>query len=202
MVAAAEFIFMGNGVDDRIQAVNIRSHTDRFFFKARINFWDRLDGRVDRLGVDVNLVHEIGEGLNPEGDPFAKIGIGEIPNLHIFSCIEARFFSECRDGIVIKTRPRIFPAVEVRHPVGNVHVDAINSGSCDLPYTLHINLAPRRSVGTDPYIFLPFGNPEGGASAKNGGSTTDFSLEAIWVLFGYRLRSFFATGREAIRVRR
>ena len=176
MIAAAEFVFVCNRVDDRIQAVNIGSHADRLRLNPRIDFRYGLDLRVDRLCVPGNLLHEICNRLDAKIDPAAEIRIGKIAELQIFLGVEPRLLPECRHGVVVKAGPCLLPAVEMRHPVRNVDVDAINARRGDLPDPLHVRLAPRRGVGSDPHILISFGNPKRGAATKDCGLAVDLAL--------------------------
>ena len=53
-------------------------------------------------------------------------------------------------------------------PERDVHVDPVDTGGCNLPDPLHINLAPCRGVGTDPDILVTLGDPKCGASTEDG----------------------------------
>ena len=76
MIAGAEFIFMRDGINDRIQTINVRADTNRLLLDAGVNFGNRFDGWIDRLRVSVNLLQEVSDGFNSELNPFAKIRIG------------------------------------------------------------------------------------------------------------------------------
>src|SRR5438094_8429510 len=101
-------------------------------------------------------MHEVGEGLNSELHPLAEVRVGKISQFQFVLSVERGLLLESRDSVVIETGPRIFPTFEMRHPVGNINVNTIDAGSRDLPKTLHVNLAPFHSVGSDPHVFVSF----------------------------------------------
>src|SRR5512133_3158715 len=81
MIAATELVLVSDGVDNRIQAVNIRADANRLLFYAGINFWNGLDLRVDGFCSAIDFAKKLGEGINSEGDPLAKIRVREITEL-------------------------------------------------------------------------------------------------------------------------
>src|SRR5580704_14065107 len=173
VIAVAEFVFVGDGVDDRIETVDIGADAYGFPFDARINFRNGFDLRIDRLRVAVNFSEEVGERLNAELHPFAEVRVGKISELEIALGVESSLLLERRDGVIVEAGPGIFPAIEMRHPVGNVDVDAVDAGGGDLAHALHISFAPLGSVGTDPDILIALSDPEGGAAAEDGGLAGD-----------------------------
>ena len=81
MIAAAEFILVGNGVDDVIELINVGANANRFFLNAGINFGNHHDGGVDGASVFADFAQEISECGDAEVDPPAKIGIGKVAEL-------------------------------------------------------------------------------------------------------------------------
>ena len=75
---------------------------------------------------------------------------------------------ERSNGVIVEAGPAIFPTVKMGHPIRNVYVDTIDTGSCDLPDSFHVDLAPFRGVGTDPDILVALGDPKCGASTEDG----------------------------------
>ena len=198
MVAIAEFIFMRNRIDHAVQAVNIRSNPNRLALNARINFRNCLDRRIHALCVLVNFLHEISEGLNSELHPLAEISVRKISQLQIFLGIETSLFLESCHGVVVEACPRTFPAIEVRHPIGDVHIDSINFRARYLPHAFHVNLAPGRSIRTDPHIFIAFADPESAAASKDRRFSRNLPLQPIRMLLGQRVRSLFRVCRNAL----
>ena len=88
MISATKFVFVGNGIDHRIEAIHVGPHPHRFLFNPGINFWNRLDLRIHRLRRLIDLVQKIGEGLNPELHPLAESGIGKVSQLYIMIRIQ------------------------------------------------------------------------------------------------------------------
>src|SRR4029077_838297 len=100
----------------------------------RIDLGDRHDLRVDVLGVPIDLANELGDGLDAEIDPPAEMRVREIAHVQIAAGIEAGLPAESLHGVVVEARPRVFPALEVGHPVRDVHVDAIDTRGGDLTH--------------------------------------------------------------------
>src|SRR5438067_12891560 len=104
-------------------------------------------------------MHEVGEGLNSELHPLAEVRVGKISEFQFVLSVEPGLLLESRDSVLIETRPRIFPAFEMRHPVGNINVNAIDAASRDLPNTLHVDLAPFDRVGASPHVSVSLFDP-------------------------------------------
>ena len=171
MIATTKFVFVCNRVSDRVETVYIGANASSFFFNTRINFRNSLDLGIPRLCRAVDFLNEIGDGLDAEINPFSKVGIGKITKLQVPAGIEATTFSERGNRVIVEAGPTIFPPLKMRHPVRNVHVDAIDSSGGDLPDSAHVNLAPFRRVGTNPDILVAFGDPECGARTEDSGLT-------------------------------
>src|SRR3984885_9356900 len=199
VTALAKFIFVGNRVDNSIHAVNISSNPNRFLLNPRINLWNRLDRRIYRLSVPVNLCHEIGERPNPEINPLPKIPVRKIPQLQIFLGIEPRFFLESADGIVVETSPGILPPIEVRHPVRDIHINPINPRPRNLPHPFHVNSPPLGSIRTHPYILIPLAYPESGPASKERWLPLDVPLHPVWMFLEQGMRSLSRVSRNAFR---
>src|SRR5205807_5508540 len=121
-------------------------------------------------------MHEVGEGLNSELHPLAEVRVGKISQFQFVLSVERGLLLESRDSVVIETRPGIFPAFEMRHPVRNVNVNAVDAGPRDLPHTLHVDLAPFPRIRSHPNIFVSFLDPKCGSAAKNRRLTCDLAL--------------------------
>ena len=74
--------------------------------------------------------------------------------------IEAGLGLECRHRGIVEARPGVLPAVKVRHPIRNVHVDAVDARRGDLAHALHVDLAPFFCVRTDPDVLVARTYPE------------------------------------------
>src|SRR5437870_13831590 len=98
-------------------------------------------------------MHEVGEGLNSELHPLAEVRVGKISQFQFVLSVERGLLLESRVSVVIETGPRIFPAFEMRHPVGNINVNAIDAVSSDLSNTLHVVLATFHRVSSDLHVF-------------------------------------------------
>src|SRR5262249_48318660 len=160
-------VFVSNGVDDGIETVHVGSHAYGGFFNSGINFRNDLDFRVHRLRVLPDFVEEVGEGLHAKIYPLAEVGVGEVAELQVLLCIQSGGFTKRFDGVVIETGPSVLPTLEVGHPVGNIDINAVDSGSGNLPDALHVDPAPLGSVGTYPDVFIPLLDPECRSPAKN-----------------------------------
>ncbi len=198
MVAFAKFIFVSNRVDHRIETVNVSPHSYGFSFNPGIDFRNRLDLRIDALRGAVNLAQKIGEGLNPERNPLAERRIGKISQLQIVLRIESALLLECRDRIVIEAGPRVFPAVEVSHPVRNVDINSVNSRRRNLPHALHVGLPPLGSVGTDPNILISWPDPERAAPSEDRGLAGDLALQPVGMILGQRVRHLIPMRSDAL----
>src|SRR5438132_5829439 len=199
MAAVSEFILVRDGVYDRVQTVNIDTDPDCLLLDAGINFRNRLNLRVYRFRILIELTYEIDEGLNSKIDPLAEVRVGKISELKVVLRIESRLLLESRDCIVIETRPGIFPAFEMRHPVRNVNVNAVDAGPRDLPDTFHVDLAPFPRIRSHPNIFVSFLDPKCGSAAKNRRLTCDLALQQVGMIFRHRACSFVPMTRHALR---
>src|SRR5262249_14628787 len=94
------------------------------------------------------------------------------------------------NGEVVETRPSVFPAVEMRHPVRNVYIDSVNSGCGNLPDALHVSVAPRLGVGTDPDIFVTWPDPECCTRGKESRFAGDLALDPIGMVFHHGMCGF------------
>src|SRR5215470_10104029 len=142
-------------------------------------------------------MHEICHGLDSEIDPLAKGQVREVPDLHIFLRIQTCLFFERGYRVVVEAGPGAFPAFKVRHPVRNIHIDAINSCCSNLPHPFHINLAPFLCVRSDPYVLVPLLDPEGSSFSKNCRLSGDLALQPIRMLFGQRMCSLIRVCGDA-----
>src|SRR5439155_23445992 len=134
-----------------------------------IKCWDRLALPIQRLWRAINLRHEVREGLNSEFNPLAKIRIAERTQFQIFLCVQPRLLPEGGDGVIVETRPTLPPSIRMRHPVRNIHVNAINAGRCDLSHPFHVDLAPFGCIGSDPDILVALANPKSRATPEGRG---------------------------------
>src|SRR5580658_1233005 len=190
---------MRNRVHHSVQAVNISPNPHRLFLNPRINLRNRLDRRIHALGIPVNLLHEVGESSNPEINPLAKVPIREISQLEILLCIEPTLFLESGHGVVVKAGPRVFPPVEVRHPVRDVYINPVNPRPRNLPHPFHINLSPLRRIRTHPNILIPFANPESAPAPKNCRLSRNLPLHPVWMFLVQSVRSLIRVSRNALR---
>src|SRR5581483_10743051 len=97
---------------------------------------------------------------------------------------QAGLLAKCLNRVVVEARPGVFPAFEVRHPIRNIDIDPIDSGARNLPDPLHVDLAPGRSIGADPDIFVTLSYPEWSSPAENCRLAGDLSLQPIRMFFG------------------
>ena len=200
VVALSEFVFVGNGVDDRVKLIDVGSDARSGLFNAWVDFGDDGNARVNRDGVAANFSEKIIDGADAEVDPLAEARVLRIAELDVFARVEARLLAEGGDGGVVEAGPRVFPAGEVRHPVRNVDVDAVDTSGCDLAHALHVKLAPCGRVGGYPHILFAFGDPESGVGAENSGLSRDLALQPARMIFreGMRavgvLRNTFGSG--------
>ena len=142
--------------------------------------------------------HELRDGLDAEVDPLAEMRIREIAKLHIPTGIEAGLATEGLHRVVVEARPGVLPAVEVRHPIRNVHVDAIDARRRDLTHPLHVLLTPGRGVWGDPDILVALPDPEGGAAGEDGGFASELALQPIGMILGQRVRAGVGVLRDAL----
>src|ERR1039457_5461027 len=98
--------------------------------------------------------------MNAELYPLAETWVGIVADLYVMTCVQTGLPMKLRDCIVIEAGPAIFPPGEVRHPIRDIDIDAINSRGSDLADAFHIDFAPVRCVRTDPCIFFALGDPE------------------------------------------
>src|ERR1700691_2420719 len=189
---------MGNGVDDRIQTVNISPDAHGLFLNTGVNFRNRLDGRIHRLRVLVSLLHEIGERLNSEIDPFSETGVRKVSQLQVFLRIKPRLLFERSHRVIVEAGPTVFPAIEVGHPVGNVHVNSVDSRGRNLPYPLHVSFSPGWRVRANPHILVTLRYPESRAASKDRRVSTDLPLEQVGMILGEGMGSFVGVGRDAL----
>src|SRR5664279_4461098 len=159
VVTAPELILVRNSIIHGVQTVYVRPNPHRFLLDARIDFRNNLDPWIRRLCRLINLCHKVCDRLHAEVHPFAEVRICEVAEFEISLGIESSLLLKSRDGVIVKTRPRILPAIEMRHPIWNVHVNSINASSSNLTNTLHVRLAPLRRVGADPHIFVTLRYP-------------------------------------------
>src|SRR5215469_11103564 len=129
VIAFAELVFVSDGVDDGIEAVHVGSHPHCGFFNSRIDLRNDLDFWIHRFCILSNFVHEICERLDAKIYPPAEVWIGEVSELQVLLCIQTGLPTKRLDGIVIETGPSVLPSLEVSHPVGNVDINAVDSGS-------------------------------------------------------------------------
>ena len=201
MIAAAEFILVRNRIVHGVQAIYIRAHAHRFFLDARVNLRNRFDLRIHSLCRLVDLPHEVGQRLDPKIDPATKIWVREIAQLQFAPRVQPGLLTEGRHGRIIEARPTVLPSIEVRHPVRDIDVDAVNARCGDLPHSLHINLAPLRRVGTDPHILVTLNDPEGITTAKDRGLARDLALQPLRMVLDHRMRRLCGVGRDALQPR-
>ena len=154
--------------------------------------------RVDGLGVAIDLAHEVGDGLDAEIDPPAEMRVREIADVQIPAGIEAGLPAEGLHGVVVEARPRVLPAIEVRHPVRDVHVDAIDTRRGDLAHPRHVLLAPGRGVRRDPDVLVALSDPEGRAAGEDGGFAAALALEPVRMILGQRVRVAVGVLRDAL----
>src|SRR5437868_7126787 len=112
--------------------------------------------------------------------------------------VKAGAFPKFGDGVVIEAGPTAFPALEVRHPVGNVDVDAVDAGGGYLAHSFHVNFAPLWCVGTHPDVFVALGNPERRAAAENGRLSGELALQPIRMVLGECVRTLVGVGGDAL----
>ena len=174
VVAAAELVLVGDGIGDPVQLVDVGADHHRFALDAGIDLGDGHDLRVDRLGGTINLAHELGDCLDAEIDPSAEMRVREVAELQVAPGIEAGLLPEGLHGVVVEAGPGVLPAVEMGHPVGNVHVDAVDAGGRDLAHALHVLLAPGLGVGRDPDILVALRIQKAAPLVNEAGSPESF----------------------------
>ena len=87
------------------------------------------------------------------------------------------------------------------HPVGNVHVDAVDSCRGNLAHSLHVDSPPLGRKRADPDIFVAFFDPECRAPAEERFLSRDFLLQPVGMIFGHRMRRLIGVGGNALRTR-
>ena len=183
MVAGTEFILVRDGVHHAIHLIDIRADAHGFLFNPRIDLRNQHNGRTDGTCRVTNFAHEVRERVDSKIDPSAKFRVGKIAKFEIVMGIQARAFFEGCHSVVIEARPSVFPAVEMRHPVGDVHVNPVDSCRGDLTDSLHIKFPPLRRQRTDPNIFITRSDPESRARTENGRLTLDIALQPAGMVF-------------------
>jgi len=93
-----------------------------------------------------NLLDKIRHGLDAKINPPAKISILQVAQLEILLRIQPGFFAECLNRAIIKTRPGVFPAFKVGHPVRNIDINSIDSRRGDLSNALHVDILEKSST--------------------------------------------------------
>ena len=198
VVPAAELVFVGDGIGDSIQLVDVRADHHRRSFDPRIDLGNRHDRGVDGLGVAIDLAHEVGDGLDAEIDPPAEMRVREITHVQIPAGIEAGLPAEGLNGVVVEARPRVLPAIEVRHPIRDVHVDAIDTRRGNLAHPRHVLLAPGSGVRRDPDVLVALSDPERRATGEDGGFAAALALEPVRMILRQRVRVAVGVLRDAL----
>src|SRR2546426_12820126 len=86
---------------------------------------------------------------------------------------------------IVETRPTVLPSIKMRHPVRNIHVNAINAGRCDLSHPFHVDLAPFGCIGSDPDILVALANPKSRATPEGRGLPGYFALQPPRMVFAH-----------------
>ena len=197
MITGIRLIFVSNDVHDFIQPVDIGSNPHRGLFDAWVDLGNGLAFRIDRLNIFVNLLHEVSQGLNTKVNPLDETGIAIIPQFDVSFSIQSGLLFESGDRVIIKAGPTVFPAFEMCHPIGNIHVNPVNSRGRNLTDLVHVDFAPLSGVGTDPHVFVSLGDPEGSAAAEDSGFACDLSLHPVGMIFEKRVLPFNCMGSDA-----
>ena len=156
-----------------------------------------MPGLTD-LAVRSISAHELGDRCDAEVDPSAEMRIREVAELQVPAGIEAGPLAEGLDGVVVEAGPGVLPAVEVGHPVGNVHVDAVDARGRDLANSFHVLLTPGLGVGRDPDILVALPYPEGRAARERGGLARELPLKPVGMVLGEGVRALVAVLRDAL----
>ncbi len=144
-----------------------------------------------------DLPHELRHSLDSKIDPLPEVRVLKIAKLQILLRIQASLILERCDRCVIKTCPGVFPSVEVRHPVGNVHIDAVDARARDLSYSLHVCLPPVLRVRTDPHVFIARTDPERCSGSENRRLACDLPLQPVRMILHHGMRGFVRIRRDA-----
>src|ERR1700738_2167501 len=99
------------------------------------------------------------------------------------ACVQTGAAPESIYGIFVETCPRIFPAIQVSHPIGNIHVDSVNPRCGNFAHALHVSFPPFYGVWADPHILITWPDPKGGTGSKYRGLAGDLSLQPIGMIF-------------------
>src|SRR5579883_1449755 len=190
MVARTELVLVSDSIHHSIELIDVGADADGFLFNAGIDFRNDHDGGIHGARVLANLAQEGGEGGDSEIHPLAKIRVREIAELQIPARIEIRLLLESGDGKIVETGPGVLPALEVSHPVRNIHINAVDAGCGDLANALHINFAPWGGVGTDPDVFITWANPKCRAAGEDGGLACEFALKPVRMVLDDGMRRF------------
>src|ERR1700676_5309695 len=86
-------------------------------------------------------------------------------------------------GVFVKTCPGIFPAVEVSHPIRNVHVKSVDARCGNLAHALHVSFPPFYGIRADPHVFVTGSDPESGTGSKYRRLAGNLSLQPIGMIF-------------------
>ena len=111
VIAAAEFILVGNGIDVRVYLVDIRAHAGRLLFNTRIYLGNNRDAGTHLRRIGANLDEEIRDRADAKIYPLAEVCVLEIAELQILARIEAGVAAECRDRRIVKAGPAYPPSL-------------------------------------------------------------------------------------------
>src|SRR6185437_5446406 len=160
-------VFVRDSIHYGVKLIHICAHSRGRLLNSRIDLGDGNAAGIAGLYVGVDLFHEICDGLNAEIDPATEMGVGDIADPDIVTRIETGFATKRSDGVVIETRPAFLPTCEVRHPVRDVHVHAVDAGSGDLADDAHVSLTPFGRKRGHPDILISLPDPEGLPAAED-----------------------------------
>ena len=201
MIAITKFVFVRNCVNDCVHLVNIRADANRFRFNAGIDFGNGLDVGIDRLRISINVGDEVGQCADAKVHPFAEVVTREVAQLQVVTRIQSGFVFEGSDCVIVKAGPGVFPTFEVRHPIRDVYIYAINTCASNLANALHVDLAPFGGEGTDPNVFISLLDPECRAAAKKCRFTGDLALQPVGMVFRHGVWRFISIGCDALGAR-
>src|SRR5207245_7466866 len=91
------------------------------------------------------------------------------------------------------------PSVEVGHPVRNVHVQSVDTGCRNLPDSLHIGLAPVRCIWADPYVFIPWLDPEGCTRMEHRRFARNLPLHPLRMIFHHSVSGLVSIWGNTLR---
>src|ERR1019366_1941078 len=68
----------------------------------------------------------------------------------------------------------------------------------NLPHSLHVDLPPWHRIGTDPHIFVAFGDPESVAASEDRRRALDVAMQPVGMILGERVLGFISVWSDAL----